>query len=70
MVIQVYSELEEEEQEDGTEDPWESKVSTKLSLTKRTSQKVSALVIWVTLILSDSSVKDTRRTDEKLTMGS
>ena len=48
MVIQAYNELKEEEQEDGTKDPWESKVSTKLSLTKRISQKASALVTWVT----------------------
>ena len=37
VVIQVYNELEGEEQEgisqDGTEDPWESEVKTKLSLT-------------------------------------
>ena len=41
MVIQVYNELEEEEQEDvsqyGTDDPWESEVRTKLSLAKRIS---------------------------------
>ena len=41
VVIQVYNELEEEEQEDvsqyGTDDPWESEVRTKLSLAKRIS---------------------------------
>ena len=46
MVIQVCNELEGEEQEgisqDGTEDPWESEVKTKLSLTKRISSNESA----------------------------
>ena len=46
MVIQVYNELGGKEQEDvsqdGTEDPWESEVRTKLSLTKRISSNASA----------------------------
>ena len=41
VVIQVYNELEGDEQEgilqDGTEDPWESEVKTKLSLIKKIS---------------------------------
>ena len=46
MVIQVYNELEGDEQEgilqDGTEDPWESEVKTKLSLIKKISSNASA----------------------------
>ena len=46
VVIQVYNELGGKEQEDvsqdGTEDPWESKVRTELSLTKRISSNESA----------------------------
>ena len=46
MVLQVYNELEEEEKEDvwqdGTEDPWESEVRTKLSFTKIISSKANA----------------------------
>ena len=44
--MQVYNELEGEEQEDilqdGTEDPWECDVRTKLSSTKRISSNTSA----------------------------
>ena len=44
--MQVYNELEGEEQEgisqDGTEDLWESEVKTKISSTKRISSNTSA----------------------------
>ena len=47
VVIQVYNELEEEQQgdilRDSSEDPWENEVRTKLSLTERISLNASGI---------------------------
>ena len=51
VVIQVYNELEGEEQEgisrDGTEDPWESEVKTELSLTIYRLLHVKSLISFL-----------------------
>ena len=70
VVIQVCNELEGEEQEgisqDGTEDPWESEVKTKLSLTKRISSNESAewFFVWKSksfLVWATNNGKQRRR---------
>ena len=77
VVIQVYKELEREEHEDfsqdGTEDPWESEVKTKLSLTikeyHRTRVRNEFSFEKVNLsqykrLITDSNVEDDRRAPE------